>query len=163
MGIFETSSPMVSVKKSTIFSSVFFSKIGLEIKLSYGPERKKAFDDDKNVNFLKSKKWVFSKGVHPWFWSKNPRFFLNVFFSKIGLEIMFTYSLKRKEAFEDDKNVNFCEVQKMGILQRGSPMVSFKKSRIFSSVFFSKIGLEIMFSYGLERKEAFEDDKKSIF
>ena len=112
MGIFKTSSPMVSVKKSTIFSSVFFSKICLEIKLSYGPQRKKAFDDDKNVNFLKSKKWVFSKGVHPWFWSKNPPFFFNVFFSKIGLEIMFTYSLKRKEAFEDDKNVNFLKSKK---------------------------------------------------
>ena len=43
-------------------------------------------------------------------------------------------------------------------------MVSVKKSAIFSSVFFSKIGLEIMFSYGLERKEAFEDlIKMSIF
>ena len=47
----------------------------------------------------------------------------------------------------------------MGIFQRGSPMVSVKKSAIFSSVFFTKKGLEIMFSYGLERKEAFEDDK----
>ena len=51
---------MVSVKKSTIFCSVFFSKIGLEIMLSYGIERKETFEDDKNVNFLKSKKWVFS-------------------------------------------------------------------------------------------------------
>ena len=76
---------------------------------------------------------------------------------------MFSYGLERKEAFEDDKNVNFFEVQKMGILQRGSPMGSVKKSRIFSSVFFSKIGLEIMFSYGLERKEAFEDDKNVNF
>ena len=67
MGIFQRGSPMVSVKKSRIFSSVFFSKIGLEIMFSYGPERKKAFDDNKNFNFLKSKKWVFSKGVHPWF------------------------------------------------------------------------------------------------
>ena len=58
---------MVSVKKSRIFSSVFFSKIGHEIMLSYGLERKEAFEDDKNVNFLKSKKWVFSKGVNPWF------------------------------------------------------------------------------------------------
>ena len=58
---------MVSVKKSTIFSIVFFSKIGLEIVLSYGLERKEGFEDDKNVNFLKSKKWVFSKGVNPWF------------------------------------------------------------------------------------------------
>ena len=65
---------MVSLKKSTIFSSVFFSKIGLEIEFSYGLERKEAFEDDKNVNFLKSKKWVFSKGVHSWFWSKIHNF-----------------------------------------------------------------------------------------
>ena len=58
---------MVSVKKSTIYSSVFLSKIGLEIMLRYGLERKEAFEDDKNVNVLKSQKWVFSKGVNPWF------------------------------------------------------------------------------------------------
>ena len=38
-------------------------------------------------------------------------------------------------------------------------MVSVKKSALSSCVFFSKIGPEIIFSYGLERKEAFEDDK----
>ena len=42
---------MVSVKKSKIFSSVFFRKLGLEIMLTYGLERKEAFEDDKNVNF----------------------------------------------------------------------------------------------------------------
>ena len=42
---------MVSVKKCRIFSSVFFNKLGLEITLSYGLERKEAFEDDKNVNF----------------------------------------------------------------------------------------------------------------
>ena len=31
-------------------------------------------------------------------------------------------------------------------------MVSVKKYKIFSSVLFSKVGLEIMLSYGLERK-----------
>ena len=61
---------MVSVKKSKIFSSVLFSKLGLEIMLSYGLERKEAFEDDKNVNFKKFKKWVFAKGVNPWFRSK---------------------------------------------------------------------------------------------
>ena len=79
MGIFQRGLPMVSVKKSTIFSSVFFSKIGLEIMFSYGLERKEAFADDKNLNVFKSKKWVFSKGVHPWFRSKNPQFFLVCF------------------------------------------------------------------------------------
>ena len=57
---------MVSVKKSTIFSSVFFSKNRNNVKVR--SKRKKAFEDDKNVNFLKSQKWVFSKGVNPWFW-----------------------------------------------------------------------------------------------
>ena len=73
---------MVSVKKSTIFSRVFFSKIGQEIVLSYGLQRNEASEDDKNVNFLKSKKWVFSKGVNPWSWSKNPQFFPLCFSAK---------------------------------------------------------------------------------
>ena len=98
---------MVSVKKSTIFSSSFFSEISVEIVLSYGLERKEAFEDDENVNFLNSKKWVFAKGVTPWFWSKNSQFFSSLFLSKIGLEIMLNYGLERKEAFEDDENVNF--------------------------------------------------------
>ena len=42
-------------------------------------------------------------------------------------------------------------------------MVSVKKSAIFSSAFISKRVIEIMFSYGLERKEAFKDDKNLSF
>ena len=38
-------------QKIQIFCSVLFSKLGLEIVLSYGLERKEAFEDDKNVNF----------------------------------------------------------------------------------------------------------------
>ena len=45
-------------------------------------ERKEAFEDDENVNFLNSKKWVFAKGVTPWFWSKNSQFFLVCFSAK---------------------------------------------------------------------------------
>ena len=82
MGIFQRGSPMVSVKKSTSFSSVFFSKIGFEIMFTYGLERKEGFEDDKNVNFLKSKKWVFSKGVHAWFRSRSPELFLVCFSAK---------------------------------------------------------------------------------
>ena len=82
MGVFQMGSLMVLVKKSTIFASVFFSKIGLEIMFSYGLERKEAFEDDKNVNCLKCKKWVFSKGVQPRFQSKNPQFFLVCFLAK---------------------------------------------------------------------------------
>ena len=73
---------MVSVKKSTIFSSSFFNELSVEDVLSYGLERKEAFEDDENVNFLNSKKWVFAKGVIPWFWSKNSQFFLVCFSAK---------------------------------------------------------------------------------
>ena len=73
MGIFPKGFTYGLVKKSAIFSSVFFSKIGLEIMFSYLLERKKAFEDEKNVNFFKSRKWVFSKGVNRWFGSKAIR------------------------------------------------------------------------------------------
>ena len=112
MGILQRGSPMVSVKKSAIFSGVFFSKIGREIMFSYGLERKQTFEDDKNVNFFKFKKWVFSKGVPPMVSVKKSTIFSSVFFSKIGLEIMFSYSLERKEAFEDEKNLNFFKSKK---------------------------------------------------
>ena len=80
--------------------------------LSYGLERKQAFEDDKNVNFLKSKQCVFSKGGWPMVSVKKSTIFSSVFFRKIGLEIMLNYDLERKEAFEDDKNVNFLKSKK---------------------------------------------------
>ena len=94
---------------------------------------------------------------------KKSTIFSSVFFSKIGLEILFSYGLERKEAFEDDKNENFLKSKKMGIFQRGSPMVSLKKSTIFSTVFFRKIGLEIMFSCSPQRNKAFDDKKNFNF
>ena len=42
-------------------------------------ERKNAFLGHKNNNFKKSKSWHFSKGVNPWFRSKNDHF-SNLFF-----------------------------------------------------------------------------------
>ena len=65
MGIFQRGFTHGFGQKIRNFSSVFFSKIGLEIMFSYGLERREAFEDDKNVNFFKFKQWVFSKGVHP--------------------------------------------------------------------------------------------------
>ena len=37
-------------------------------------ERKKGFLEYKNKKFKTTKKWRFSKGVNPWFWSKNGYF-----------------------------------------------------------------------------------------
>ena len=127
---------MVSVKKSAIFCSVFFSKIGLEIMFSYGLQRKECFEDDKNLNFFKCKKWVLFKGVDPWFRSKNPQFFLVCVFSKIGLKVMFSYGLERKEAFEDDKNVSFFKCKKW-VFSKGVDLWFRSKNPQFFLVCFS--------------------------
>ena len=49
---------------------------------SYVIERKKACDDDKILNFFKSKKCLFSKGVQARFQSKSLQFFLVCFLAK---------------------------------------------------------------------------------
>ena len=68
--------------------------------------------------FLSAKNGYFSKGS-PMVSVKKSAIFCSVFFSKIGLEVMFSFCLEGKEAFEDDKNLNFFKCKKMGIFQRG--------------------------------------------
>ena len=60
--------------KMAIFQSIFFGNIGQENILYDILERKNAFLGYKNEKFKKSKNWHFSKGVNPWFWSKNGHF-----------------------------------------------------------------------------------------
>ena len=66
--------------KNGHFSKFFFlGNIGQENVFYDILERKNAFLGYKNKKFKKSKNWHFSKGVNPWFWSKNGRF-SNFFF-----------------------------------------------------------------------------------
>ena len=58
--------------KNGHFSNFFFlGNIGQENVLYEMLERKNAFLGYKNNKFIKSKNWHFSKGVKPWFRSKN--------------------------------------------------------------------------------------------
>ena len=86
---------------------------------------------------------------------KKSKNFSSLFLSKIVLELMLSYGLERKEAFQDDKNV-FCKGQKLGIFPRGQTMVSVKKKGFFSSLMLSKAGVEVMFSDVLATKQAFQ-------
>ena len=62
-----------------IFTSFFFlGNIGQENVFYEFLERKYAFLAFKNKNLKKFKNWDFSKGVFPWFWSKNGDF--SIFF-----------------------------------------------------------------------------------
>ena len=47
-------------------------------------QRKNDFLGYKNKKFKNSKNWHFSKGVNPWFWSKNGHFFELFFLGNIG-------------------------------------------------------------------------------
>ena len=61
--------------KNGHFSNYFLSaNIGQKNVFYDILERKNAFLGYKNKKFKNSKNWHFSKGVNPWFWSKNGHF-----------------------------------------------------------------------------------------
>ena len=60
--------------KMVNFPTFFLRNIGEEDIFHNILERKNAFLGYKNKNFKKSKDWHFSKGVKPWFLSKNGHF-----------------------------------------------------------------------------------------
>ena len=73
---------MLLVKKCNDFHYLFLLKIGLEIRFNNNMNRKETFFEYKNKNFTTSQKWHFSKGVNPYFWSKNAIFFIICFRQK---------------------------------------------------------------------------------
>ena len=70
-------------------------------------ERKNASLDYKNNKFKKSKNWHFSKGVNPWFWSKNGHFCYFYFLGNTVQENVFHDILEGRNAFLGNKNKKF--------------------------------------------------------
>ena len=75
---------MVLVQKWKFFQLFFIGNIGQENFFSDILEQKNAFLSYKNNKLKKSKNWDFSKGVNPWFWSKNGHFSTFFFLGNIG-------------------------------------------------------------------------------
>ena len=90
-----------------IFPSFFLGNIGQENVFYDILERKNASLGYKNTKFKKSKNWHFSKGVNPWFWSKNGHFSNFFFLGNIGQENIFYDILEQKNAFLGYKNKMF--------------------------------------------------------
>ena len=91
-----------------IFPTFFFSgNIGQENVFYNVVERKNTFQGYKNKKFKKSKNWLFSKGVNPWFDPKIAIFVTYFFLGNIGQENVFFDILKRKNAFLGYKNKKF--------------------------------------------------------
>ena len=82
--------------KNGHFSNFFFlGNISLK-NASYDIlERKNAFLGNKEKKFKKSKNWHFSKGVHPWFWSKNGYFSTFSFRQHRAGKCLLRYSRRR--------------------------------------------------------------------
>ena len=90
---------MVLVKNWQFFLFLILGKIGQENVFYDVLERKNAFPGIKNKKFKKSRKWKFSKGVSPWFWSKIVNFFLLLFHVKKAGKMRFTIFQKEKTCF----------------------------------------------------------------
>ena len=84
--------------KMAIFPTFFFGNMGQENVFYDILERKNAFLGYKKKNVKKSKKWPFSKGVNPCFWSKNSHFSMFFFLGNIGQENVFYHIVEPKNA-----------------------------------------------------------------
>ena len=86
---------MVLVQKWLFFQLFFSGTIGQENVFDDIEEGKNAYLGYKNKKFKKSKNWHFSKGVKPWFWSKNGHFSNFCFSGNIGQQNLFYDILER--------------------------------------------------------------------
>ena len=101
-------------------------------------ERKNDFLGYKNKKFKKSKNWHFSKGVNPWFWSKNGHFSNFSFLGNIGQENVFYDILERKNAFLGYKKKKF-KKSKNWHFSKGAYPWFWSKNGHFSKFFFQAI------------------------
>ena len=98
---------MVCVQKWRFFHLFFSGNIGQENVFYDILERKNAFLGYKNKKFKKSKNGHFSKGVNPWFCSKNGDFSLFGGGGNIGQQNVFYDILERENAFQGYKKKKF--------------------------------------------------------
>ena len=142
--------------KNGHFSNFFFlSNLGQENVFYDILERKNAFLGYKNKKFKKSKNWDFSKGVNPWFWSKNGHFSNFSFLENIRQENVFYKILERKNAFLGYKNKKL-EKPKNWDFSKGVNAWFWSKNGLFSKFsLLGNIGQEKIFYDILERKNAF--------
>ena len=146
---------MVLVQNWPFFQIFFLGNIGLENVFYDILERKNACLGYKKKKFKQSKNWHFSKGVNPWFWSKNGRFSNFCFLGDIGQENVFYDILEEKNAFLGYKNKKFKKLKNWHFSKGVNPWF-WSKNGPFSNFFFlGNIGQENVFYDILDLKNAF--------
>ena len=109
---------MVLVQKWPFFQLFFLGNIGQENVFYDILERKNAFLRYKNKKFKKSKNFHFSKGVNPWFWSKNGRF-SNLFFRQYRPGKCLLWYSRTKKYLSRLYKQKVQKVEKLKFFQRG--------------------------------------------
>ena len=120
------------------FSNFFLCNIGKENVFYDVLQRKNVFLGYKNTKFKKWKNCHFSKGVNPWFWSKNCHFPNFFFLGNIGEENVFYDFLERKNAFLGYKNKKVKKSKNWHFCKGVNPWF-WSKNCYFSNFFFSAI------------------------
>ena len=107
----------------------------------------------------KSKNWHFSKGVNPWFWSKNGHFSTFFLLGNIRQKNFFYVILDRKNALLGYKKKKFKKSKNWHFSKRVNLWFSSKNGHYSNLFFLNNIGLENVFYDILEGKNAFLGDK----
>ena len=106
-------------KNFHFFNFSFLGNIGQENVFCDILEAKNTLLGYKNTKFKKSKNWYFSKGVNPWFWSKNCHFFNFLFLGNIGQENAYLRYFRTKQRVSRQLKQEFQIVEKLTFLQMG--------------------------------------------
>ena len=133
----------------------FLSNIGQENVFYDILEGKDAFLGHKSKKLKKWKNWRFSKGVNPWFWSKNGHFPTFIFLSNIGQENPCYDILEQKSAFLGYKNKKFKNSRNRHFLKGVNPWFWSKNGYFSNFHFLRNIGKENNFYDIVEQKNVF--------
>ena len=144
---------MVLVKKWPLFQVCFFRQHRSGKRLLRYSRTKNAFPDYNNKKLKKSKNWHFSKGVNPWFWSKNGYFCNFVFSGNIGQANVFYDILERKNGFLGYKKKQLKKSKNWHFSKGVNPCFWSKNGHFSNFVFSGNISQETIFYDILEKKK----------
>ena len=129
------------LSKNGHFSKFFFLRnIGQENVFHVILEQRNAFLGYKNKKFKMSKNWHFSKGVNPWFLSKNGHFSKFSFLRNIGQENVFHVILEPRNAFLGYKTKKFKKSKNWHFSKGLNPWFWYENGH-FSNFFFRQYRL----------------------
>ena len=118
------------------------------------PAAKYAFLGYKNKTIKNSKNWDLSKGVNPWFWSKNGHFQLFFFRQYRPGKLVLRYSRTKKKTFYVIKTRS-SKSRQIEIFPKGLTHGFGPKMTIFPTFFLGNIDQENVFYDILEQNNAF--------